>query len=396
VDDLSALGLYPRPPKQLEDHMAASVWLMRDVGWEPDFPSTAAIARVLLMLGQDRQADSVIAITPQAFVKVAEALGGIATPHGTLGPGELLPALEAGTDAQGRGFMDVVFQGLLQTVNGPGATSAALDVAQSLARALDERHILVNMVDPAAQAAVMAHGWDGALTPARDASLGDVLAVVDSNVGWSKVDRNIQRSVDYSLTLEPGMRPLADLQLTYSNLSGPEATGCESQEMDRGSAYSLLKNTCYWNFLRVFVAPDTELINAPRMPLPPNSIQSETGGRGVGADTFETGFLAGRRYFGGLGTVPPHEQRTIRYTYSLPGSAVEWNEAGARYVLDVQKQAGTSGRQVSISLNLPDGYAYAGSNLLPSLALDRRVDFEFLLRRDTLLTVDLMKKGPGS
>ena len=45
VDDWERLVLYPPAPVGLKDHMNAQVWLLRDVSWEPDFPTTARTAK---------------------------------------------------------------------------------------------------------------------------------------------------------------------------------------------------------------------------------------------------------------------------------------------------------------------------------------------------------------
>jgi hypothetical protein len=393
VDDISRLGLYPRPPQPLEDHMAASVWLMRDVGWEPDFPSTAAIARSLLFLGQQREVDAVIALTPQAFIKVADALGGISSAAGLLSADELLPILEVGTDERGREFMDVLFQGLIDTVNGPNTSHRALDLASAFSAALDQKNIMVNMSGQAAQDAVTTNGWAGHLSNPNLSPERDRLTPVDSNIGWSKVDRNIERSMEYSISLVEAGRPVARVRLEYQNHSGPGASNCDEQKMDRGIAYHLLKNACYWNFARIFVSPDARLISSDALPLPEHSVQSETGFKAAGEDTFEMGFVAGVAYFGGLKTVPANESATIEFTYDLPATVVDWSESGARYVLELQAQAGTAGRATRISVNLPDGYEYASSNFAPSLTLAGKVEFGFNLITDTVLELELTKVG---
>ena len=44
VDDSQRFILYPPAPPALEEHMNARVWLLRDVSWEPDFPTAARTA----------------------------------------------------------------------------------------------------------------------------------------------------------------------------------------------------------------------------------------------------------------------------------------------------------------------------------------------------------------
>jgi hypothetical protein len=289
--------------------------------------------------------------------------------------------------------MDVLFQGLIDTVDGRNVSDRALDLASAFSAALDQKNILVNMSEQAAQDAVSANGWAGQLSDPGLNPLRDRLAPIDSNVGWSKVDRNIERSMDYSISLIEADRPIARTRLKYQNHSGPGASNCDNQKMDRGLAYELLKNACYWNFARVFVPSDARLISTDALPLPEHSVQSETGFKAVGEDTFESGFVAGVAYFGGLKTVPASESATIEFTYDLPATVVEWNDSGARYVLELQAQAGTTGRAMAISVNLPTGYEYASSNIVPRLTLEGRVEFGFNLIADTMLELELKKVG---
>jgi hypothetical protein len=101
----------------------------------------------------------------------------------------------------------------------------------------------------------------------------------------------------------------------------------------------------------------------------------------------------GVAYFGGLKTVAANESASIEFAYDLPASVVDWNDSGARYVLELQAQAGTVGRATVISVNLPAGYEYASSNIAPSLTLEGRVEFGFNLITDTVLELELTKVG---
>ena len=77
VDDWERLLLYPKAPGGLEEHMNAWVWLMRDVSWDPDFPTTALAAQDMFRLGQRREVDGVIAINQWTLLKLVESLGSI-------------------------------------------------------------------------------------------------------------------------------------------------------------------------------------------------------------------------------------------------------------------------------------------------------------------------------
>ena len=60
IDDWDNIADYPKAPTTLEEHMNAWVWLMRDVSWDPNFPSTAKNAEVLFQLGQGIDVDGVL------------------------------------------------------------------------------------------------------------------------------------------------------------------------------------------------------------------------------------------------------------------------------------------------------------------------------------------------
>ncbi len=75
-----------------------------------------------------------------------------------------------------------------------GAWPAAL-------KALDDRSIQGWVNNAQVQRRVDAAGWDGALRPTADA---DFLAVVDTNMGYNKVDAAIQRALEYSVTWPDG------------------------------------------------------------------------------------------------------------------------------------------------------------------------------------------------
>ena len=61
VDDWERIDYYPKAPPGLDEHMNAWVWLLRDVSWDPDFPTTAQTTADIFELGQRQKVDGVIA-----------------------------------------------------------------------------------------------------------------------------------------------------------------------------------------------------------------------------------------------------------------------------------------------------------------------------------------------
>jgi hypothetical protein len=384
VDDVTNLERYPAPPDLLANHMDAPVWLLRDVSWEPDFPSVARSAADILEIGQDGlRVDGVIATTQWAMLDLAAVLGSIETPEGRLPSDGLLTTLESGTDEAGREFMNTLFNGLLTQINEPGVSDHMFQLVRAASKSLAEKQMLVNLFDADLQEIVARAGWDGAVPRGEM----DRVAIFDSNVGWSKVDRNIGRSVEYDVELKRSMPSIGTLTVRYTNSSDESASSCDSQQMDRGRTYERLKNACYWNLIRIYPATGASLITAEPIPLPDNSIVAKLGLAATGDNTVAIGIGPSGRFMSGLLTVPAGETVETSFVFELPESTVSWTNEVSTYSLNLTAQPGALGRATRIRIELPPGQAYAGGSIIPSLVDGRTVSFELQLREDTLLTV---------
>jgi hypothetical protein len=384
VDDLTNLDLYPSPPALLANNMDASVWLMRDVSWEPDFPSVADSAAEILAIGQDgMQVDGVIAMTQWAMIDLVEALGAIDTPSGPVAPGELLTALESGTDGEGREFMDTLFRGLLDQVSSPAINGKMFQLARSASKTLAEKQVLVHLFDDDLQKVVTRAGWDGA----AHRESGDRIEPVDSNVGWSKVDRNIKRSLDYEVVLSRSGRSTGKVTVRYENMSNEDSSSCDSQRMERGASYEELKNACYWNLLRIYTAEGASLTSATELPLPANSIIGGLGLSATGDDTVAVGVGPGGGFVTGLVVVPAGEIVETSFDIDLPENVVDWTDDVSTYTLHLVAQPGTLGRATHVTIELPPGQMLARGSTSPSGVDGRLVSFDLPLTEDAVITL---------
>lgn len=391
VDDWERLELYPKAPPGLEEHMNAWVWLLRDVSWEPDFPTTARSAQDLFRLGQRVDVDGVIAINQWTLLRLLEALGSISSPSGDeLNVRNLLPSLEQNTDRYGRAYVDLALQGLLEGLDASASVPSMLRLAAAIHDTLAARDTLVYFDDPELQQVLQRRGWDGGVRQSQ----GDYLYPVDSNVGWSKVDRNIQRLVSYEVDLGREA-PRATLTLGYVNHSGLGSLGCDPQWLNRGTNYSQLKNACYWDFLRVYIPQGARLLSSTPLPLPQYSVAVDTG-RGVpGQDTGGISSTYGKAVFSGLSVLPAGERAEITLVYDLPSAVVQRDAEGLRYQLLIQKQPGVPQREVSVELVLPEGYRLASASMPVARLQGQRASFAFRLTEDTVLDVQLTRDAPG-
>jgi hypothetical protein len=234
--------------------------------------------------------------------------------------------------------------------HGEGLEPAAL--ARALQKALDEKHVLVYVRDPSAAALLRRQDWDGAVALAPT---GDRLLVVDSNVGFNKMDAKVSRAIRYEVRLDADAGMGAQLTLVYRNRSNRPMDRC-IQESRYGDVYIDMMERCYWDYVRVYVPWDSELIAGPGRPLPVGSLLARYGhptGMPPPAPVLaEDGRLAWTEFF----ALEPGDEETLNFDYRLPGSVLEYLSDGSRrYRFLVQKQPGTEAVPFELTVRLPPG-----------------------------------------
>ncbi|MFQ5934206.1 MAG: DUF4012 domain-containing protein, partial [Dehalococcoidia bacterium] len=97
VDDLDAGP--PIPPGGIVQSLWGGVWLFRDAGWYPDFPSSAQVMERLFRLGTGHSVDGVIAVNQWAVEEILGAMGPVTLPDGQeIDDASYLETLEQGKD----------------------------------------------------------------------------------------------------------------------------------------------------------------------------------------------------------------------------------------------------------------------------------------------------------
>ena len=197
-----------------------------------------------------------------------------------------------------KNFMgDLMAAALAKVQGGGGLNPAALGKA-ALAM-LDGRHLQVAVDDPALAKVLAGQGWDGGLRPPAE---GDFLAVVDSNVGFNKVNAAVKQQIAYRV--EPAGGGLtATLVLTYTHTAPAGSEPVCDRASRYGGSYADLINRCYWDYLRVYAPGGSELLAADGV----DHAAAEPGERGT---TMFTGDF----------TLRPGDQTTITVRYRLPAA----------------------------------------------------------------------------
>jgi hypothetical protein len=366
VDDLSLP--YPRPPLPLYTIMGADLWLLRDANWSPDFPTSARQAAELYWLGQRVAVDGVIAVDQAALPLLLKGLGSVevstsagvdtVTAENVIKLLRLRWAPAPGQNLSGewwkqrKSFMVSLGQAALERLRGGGqATNTEMEpllLAQGLDQALREKHILLSSDHAAWAQALATLGWDGALR----AQPGDLLAVIDANVGFTKASAVVERQTDYQVSLGQDGSAAAYVSLVYHHTSQKAIAACQiTPRYD--PVYTDMMDCCYWDYVRLVVPKGATLRSAPHIVVPAEAMlrgQATTGQ--VDTEELPTGVLA----WGQLFLLAPGETAALDFAYELPaGTAARQADGGWLYRLRLPKQPGTDRRPWQVTVRLPEG-----------------------------------------
>jgi hypothetical protein len=343
----SDTGVYPPAPRPMQEHMRIPLLVMRDANWSPDFPTTAEVARALYAQETGTQVDGVFTIDLNAVKHLIGALGSLEV------PGAEEPITGANIEQQVIRFWEqpvgadkTIAEGMNMEWFGqrkdfiPAIAKAALDKVQggeadygallsAVQGALDDRSIQVWVANPQVQEVMAEARWDGGLHPPQGS---DYLAVVDTNMGYNKVDAAMQRSLAYTVTWPDGPQEpaVATVTLSYTHPITTPDPGCDPSPR-YGTTYADMIARCYFNYVRVFAPRGSELITA----------------RGIDGETITS--RRGERLteeFSGFFILPPNSSQTVYFTYRLPAGITPED-----YRLQIARQSGTGPLPLTLSVD---------------------------------------------
>lgn len=340
---------YPGAPKPMQRYMGTRLMFFRDANWSPDLPTTAHTVKAIFRQDTDVDVQGVITVDMNALSLITNALApltlaGVDKPvDGKTIIGQIKqfwdkPANDDSLEfgewwMQRKAFMPTLTDAVLTRV--ASGDVEYVDLVLAAVQALDERAIQLWIDQPNVAAELALLGWDGALHAPANA---DFIGLVDSNLGYNKVDSVIERSVNYYVDWfnnenEAERRATATLSVTYRHPVQIENHRCDITPR-YGNSYDDMAARCYFDYVRLYVPVGSELIEIDGV-----LADSASSKRGEG----------GTQVFGGYFVLPPGEEQVITFTYHLP----QWIQPpadGAGYPLVVQRQSGT--RPLSLTLDI--------------------------------------------
>jgi hypothetical protein len=339
---------YPPAPEPMRAYMGIELLTLRDANWSPDLPSAAALIRTLYQQHTGLATDGVITVDLDAVALILPAFG-----HLTLA-GSSAPITQANVEealvelwnepaasqnsaqtpetAPKSGAPEDKGQWWTQRKDFIGQLTGAafarlqqgnvdpLTLAAGIGAALDRRSLQAWLLNPVGQAALAEYGWDGGLHPHPNA---DFIAVVDTNMGYNKVDALLTRALDYQVRWpdDPARGAEATLTLTYTHPVNVSDPVCRAESY-YGASYQDMIARCYFNYSRVYLPGGSELVEA----------------QGWIAETVTSRSAEqGTEQFAGYFVLTPGTKHQVTLRYRLPPSL-----RPAGYKLLLQRQSGTA------------------------------------------------------
>jgi hypothetical protein len=333
---------YSAAPEPIQKYLKSEILVFRDANWSPDLPTSARTARYFYEQVKGSSIQGVITIDLRSVQLLIDALDGIKidgveqriTGDNAVDVMKDLWSDPLSTDSTAqdnlgawwkdrKDFVPLLAGAIIERVK--SGKFSHLKLLTAVQSAMDERAIQIWLDNPEAATQLAALGWDGALRPIEDA---DYLALVDSNVGFNKVNAVLTRKIDYRVEWPngPEQPALAVAEVIYTH---PVTTGEEvcDQTPRYGQDYDDMIRRCFWNYVRLYVPRGSNLISI----------------EGVEADSISSRRGEARtQVLAGFFSMKPGTQHTVTFTYELPPTLQLEN-----YRLIAQRQAGSGALPLS-------------------------------------------------
>jgi hypothetical protein len=404
IDDLENKP-YDPPPRPLQDFMLSELFLFRDANFWPDFPTSAEQAMALYSYSREVPLDGAIAIDQNFLIFLLQAVGPIYSSDLDLqvNAQNLIDALRSEWEPENsddrnwlrtrKDFMGPLANALMIKLVSDFGSLDLLNLANSLLSAADQRHLQIYVQDPNTAAILADLGWNGQQF-LNDTS--DYLQVIDTNMGFNKVNAVVDREIDYKVKLNEDGSAEAVVTISYSHdgLPGEEECqqGLHAYDPSR-ITYSVMVNDCYWNYLRVYTPGESSLISASSHPIAADLLLANQPWDGVLISSSNSSDL-----FTSYETfliIQPGEVIATIIEYGLPKGTLEKTEEGFRYSLLVQKQAGTTANSLGVKVTAPPGLTLLSSSPEPDNIHGDELYFETSLITDQKIVLLFKPKTEG-
>ena len=168
---------------------------------------------------------------------------------------------------------------------------------------------------------------------------------------------------------------------------------CAIQAAGRsGVTYEHQKNTCYWDYLRIYTPMGSTLNESSPFPMPEGALYRRIGYNDID-ETRRTYTEAEKSVFAGFFNLAPGRSKSVAFEYSLPSRILRTDGSRLEYSLFLQKQPGTISTPVDIKVRPPDGYCVRRSTPESTQVNSDEVHFLIDLTSDTIIEISFEPKS---
>ena len=388
--DIPPLANNPAAPEPLYWYLWMGRLLFRDANWNPDFPSSARTLLDFYEANRGVDIDGVVAATKLLALDIVDAVGGVRVPGADALltrdvtsryiEGQLPYACESRhvSDRPKRCFDEDLISALVDALESGVDDEVRVEVINVFRDHLNAKNVLIFMTDEATEEFVRTVGWGGAVPRPPQ----DFVMVIDSSLP-GHTTAAINRSWDYRVSLMLDGSSTARLDIRYENRRPVSDPDCRQAAEGGGG--------CYWNYVRVFLPPAAELVQAPIVPLHEGSEKRIRGHRDLHTERVITHAGSGLRGLvevGGYVVVEPGTVLTLPLAYALDARVIR--SVGPQryeYRLLLWKQSGIDDDRVRVRVQLPQGARVVASSPPSTRVSDGMVTWEHNLVRDAELVV---------
>lgn len=323
------------PPGPIKDVLGEANWYLRDSNFDPDFPTTARRAEWFIKKSLSQDLDGTLAVDVDSLKSILSALGPVEVPdyNETITPGNLYERAQFHAEVnffpgstQKKEFLSSVAAALFTRLPQVGA-GEGLRLVASLNSALEEKSVLISLLNPNSSHVFETLLWDGQLLdppcPSPTHCHQDYAMVVDSNFGVNKANYFIKRRLEEVLTFDKNLSLSHRLRLSYQNTATSTAWPAGA----------------YKNYQRLYLPQGAHLQGV------------KLGERPLSAKDYTLTLEHNKVVLGYLVNVPVGESLVVEVEYSTPQLPQEDEFIYSWYW---QKQPGTSaGDPLTVYLNYP-------------------------------------------
>lgn len=389
---------YDLPPEPLHELMRLELFLFRDANFWPDFPTSAEKAMSLYEYGQDVPPfDGAIAIDQGFLQLLLEGIGPVSLSDSAtnINSRNILNrirgawAVQEGQEArewlqERKSFMGTFATAIRNKIETNFASVNPIQLTRSLFTAARTKHLQIYLRNPELATLFDELNWDGRL---ENSAGQDFLMVVDTNVGFNKVNLHVDRRVSYDIDLS-GEEPVAQLTVHYNHNGADTGKECVQDAVYRAyrdtPAYLELADHCYWNYLRVYSPAASQLLETSEHAIDGEALFADDIWRDLSKASAE---LPGWETFSNFLIVPYDQSATASFRYRPPAAINHRTGEENHYQLALVKQAGLAPEPWTVTVTLPESTQLVEALPAPAAVDATTLTFDLLLATDTTITV---------